>query len=89
MRAMNIHVDKSGRLVLPKAIRERLGLRRGGKVALEEGPEGVTLRPFKESPRFVDENGIMVFVGKVLKDVDWEKLREEDREARFRELWER
>lgn len=86
---MNVPVDKSGRLVLPKAIRERLGLRRGGKVALEEGPEGVTLRPLKESPRFVDENGIMVFVGKIPKDLDWERLRDEDREARFRELWDR
>ena len=87
--SMNVRVDKSGRLVLPKTIRERLGLKKGGKVVIEEGAEGIVLRPVKESPKFVDENGIWVFVGKVPKDLDWERVQDEDREARFRELWER
>jgi len=84
-----MRVDKAGRMVLPKSVRDRLGLKKGGRLTIEESPDGITLRPLKESPRFVNENGIMVFVGKVPKDIDWEKLREEDREERFRDLWQR
>ncbi|PYY14180.1 MAG: hypothetical protein DMG60_20550 [Acidobacteria bacterium] len=87
--AMNVRVDKAGRLVLPKAIRQRLGLKNGGRITLEEGPEGVTLRPAKTTPKFANEHGVLVYVGDVPKDFDWERFRDDEREARLRELWER
>lgn len=89
INAMNVRVDKAGRLVLPKAIRQRLGLKNGGRVALEQGPDGVTLRPTKTGPKFANEHGVLVYVGKIPKGLDWERFREEEREARLGELWER
>ena len=84
---MNVRIDKAGRIVLPKHIRQRLGVKNGGTVTLEESPDGVTLRRTKSSPKFVHENGFLVYVGEVPKELDWEKFRDEDREARLRELW--
>ena len=86
---MNVRIDKAGRFVLPKSVRERLGVKNGGTLTIEEGPEGVTLKSKSNIPRFVDEDGILVFTGKQPKDFDWEKLRDNEREARLQELWER
>ncbi len=38
-------VDTAGRLVIPKAMRQKLGLAKGGLVELELGKEGLALKP--------------------------------------------
>ena len=45
---MNVKVDKFGRIVLPKPVRERLRLRTGTNPELEEIPEGILLRPIRQ-----------------------------------------
>jgi hypothetical protein len=56
---------------------------------LEEGPDGITLRPVRHGSKFADEQGVLVYVGKVPKRINWDKLLDEEREARMRELGER
>jgi AbrB family looped-hinge helix DNA binding protein len=43
-------VGKRGALVIPAALRERYNLREGSLVLIEEGPEGLTLRPAAAFP---------------------------------------
>jgi len=40
-----ISVDKAGRLVIPKKMRQKLGLAKGGLVELELGETGLALKP--------------------------------------------
>jgi AbrB family looped-hinge helix DNA binding protein len=40
-----ININPRGTLTLPKELRRRLGLARGGQLVAEETPEGLLLRP--------------------------------------------
>ncbi|PYY02429.1 MAG: AbrB/MazE/SpoVT family DNA-binding domain-containing protein, partial [Acidobacteria bacterium] len=42
---MNIRVDKAGRIVLPKPVRDRLGLKAGASLEICESADGLLLRP--------------------------------------------
>ena len=44
---MTLKMDKAGRVVLPKALRDRLGLHPGADLEISESSEGVLLRPAK------------------------------------------
>ncbi|MDQ2889255.1 MAG: AbrB/MazE/SpoVT family DNA-binding domain-containing protein [Gemmatimonadota bacterium] len=41
----HVDVDKVGRLVLPRAIRERYGIPDGGRVEIVDTGQGVLLKP--------------------------------------------
>jgi len=43
-------LDKAGRIVLPKAIRERFRLREGSELRLLETENGLTLMPLCQEP---------------------------------------
>ena len=40
-----ININDRGTLTLPKELRDRLGLKKGGQVVAEETDEGILLRP--------------------------------------------
>ena len=42
---MRVTIDKAGRIVVPKPVRDRLGLRPGDELDLVEGPDGLILTP--------------------------------------------
>jgi AbrB family looped-hinge helix DNA binding protein len=59
---MTITIDKAGRVVLPKRVRERYDLEAGDTLELEEGESGVLLRPRKmASARLVTVGGRAVW----------------------------
>jgi len=41
---MKIEIDTTGRIVLPKPVRERFQLREGSELVIEEGSDGLTLK---------------------------------------------
>ena len=86
MNGMNVKVDKSGRIVLPKPVRERLRLRAGTSLELEEGPEGLLLRPVGQRPAMVQKNGMLVHLGKAPRGLDWDRLIEDSREDRIKDV---
>jgi len=45
MDNMKVRIDQAGRIVVPKALRERLGFRPGTSVEVIEQPEGVLGAP--------------------------------------------
>jgi len=86
---MNIRVDKAGRIVLPKPVRDRLGLKAGASLEICESADGLLLRPAISRSSLVKRNGRWVFTGKAPRNVNWERLVEEDRELRDQEIYER
>ncbi len=78
---MTLKIDKAGRIVVPKPLRERLGLRAGVDLEVEESANGLTLRPVAEGPSMVQENGFWVHQGVVPKGFDWNRHAEEERET--------
>ena len=83
---MTLKIDKAGRVVLPKPVRTRLGLRAGSDLELEETPDGVILKPSEQRPSMVKIEGHWVFTGKVPPGFDVVQAVKDDREDRIRKL---
>ncbi len=54
-------LDKGGRVVIPKALREELELGPGDHLELESEGEQIVLRPLRRRPALEKERGIWVF----------------------------
>jgi len=79
---MKLKIDKAGRIVLPKPVRERFHLREGSELELEERSDGLTLRPVEQRSSMVRKNGIWVHLGKVPRGFDWDTTVDAIREER-------
>jgi AbrB family looped-hinge helix DNA binding protein len=53
-------IDKAGRVVIPKPLREQLQLEPGDALELESGGQQITLRPARGSGPLQNEHGIWV-----------------------------
>lgn len=83
---MTLKIDRAGRVVLPKPVRDRLGLKAGTDLELHETSEGVMLKPVQHRPSIINRNGLLVHRGKLPKGFDWNRLIDDDREDRMRKL---
>lgn len=83
-----VRIDSSGRLVIPRNIREQLHLRSGSRLNLEVKGDGVFLAPLPdEDARLVKRGGRLVIQSaKPLDDDDMRKAIVTDREERIRKL---
>lgn len=87
INGMKLTIDGSGRLVLPKKVRERYRLRAGAQLELEENAEGIVLKPAQQGPSMVRINGLWVHLGRVPEGFDWDKMIDNDREERIKDIW--
>lgn len=55
-------IDAGGRVVVPKEIRERLGLRPGSRIVLTEVEGRLEISPATTPVRLVDQDGTLVAV---------------------------
>jgi AbrB family looped-hinge helix DNA binding protein len=58
-----VTLDKAGRVVIPKSLRDELHLEPGDTLQLESEGERVTLRPLRSSSPLQKEQGVWVFRG--------------------------
>ena len=58
---MDITIDKAGRIVIPKPVRDTLGLQPGDALELESTAESMTIRPLRESMPLRQERGVWVY----------------------------
>jgi AbrB family looped-hinge helix DNA binding protein len=84
---MTLKVDKAGRVILPKPVRDRLGLRAGSDIELQETAEGVVLKPAHRRPSLIRKGGFLVHTGEIPPGYDILKAIDEDREERMRKAW--
>jgi len=76
-------MDKAGRVVLPKLLREELHLEPGDALELESGGEQITLRPVRGTGPLAKEHGVWVFrTGKPLPASATDELLQRIREER-------
>jgi AbrB family looped-hinge helix DNA binding protein len=80
-----VTIDKAGRVVIPKEIRDELRLEAGDTLALESEGERVTLRPVHAGTPLQKERGVWVFHGvKPLSLDEANQLVRDDRQRRDR-----
>jgi len=83
---MKLRLDKLGRVVLPKPLRARYGLRPGTELEITEGAQEFALRPAHRGPSLVEVGGILVHQGVPQGELDIVKAIRDDREERLRHL---
>ena len=67
---MRTKVDRFGRIVVPKEIRDRHGLVPGSQVEIEDSAETILLRVLSDLPGLVEKQGILVFSGRATGELD-------------------
>lgn len=58
---MEATLDRFGRIVLPKRVRDDLGLHPGSVLTVEERDRGILLRPADEGPALRVKDGVTVY----------------------------
>jgi len=85
----SISVDKAGRVVLPKEMRDKLRLEAGDELLVEQGDEQIVLRPVRAQATLKKERGVWVYQSGQRGKISAESLQEQIdavREERIREL---
>ena len=83
---MELRIDKSGRIVVPKALRERFGFKPGPELEALELPEGVLIKKAEERPSMAKVDGLWVHQGIPQRGANWDHLLEEIREERIKSV---
>lgn len=81
---MTLTIDGAGRVVIPKPLRDKLGLRAGSTLEVIESPEGVTLKPADRESPLGRKGRFLVITSKLPPGFDILKAIDEEREARDR-----
>ena len=79
-------LDKAGRLVLPKPLRDQMQLGPGTVLEMEAEGEQITLRPVRPKATLRKKMGIWVYQGGVPCDDSIVELIDREREKRIREF---
>ncbi|MDH4163062.1 MAG: AbrB/MazE/SpoVT family DNA-binding domain-containing protein [Nitrospirota bacterium] len=66
---MKTTVDRFGRVVVPKDIRDRLGLRPGSELEIDEKGNEIILKSAEREPALMVKEGILVYSGKATGDL--------------------
>ena len=83
LNGIKLRIDGSGRVVFPKKLRDRLGLRAGTELEVVDQQEGVMLRPVRTRPAMVKIEGLWVHQGAAEKGAAWDRLINDVREERI------
>jgi AbrB family looped-hinge helix DNA binding protein len=67
---MEVTIDQAGRVLLPKPLRDALGLLPGTKVDVSRYGAGLQLIPAGRTARIVEEDGVLVATGETQIDDD-------------------
>jgi AbrB family looped-hinge helix DNA binding protein len=85
--AMNLRIDKAGRLVLPKSVRSQLGITPETSLELIQSADGVLLRRVAERPAMQLVDGLWVHQGTASAGADWAAVVDSVRNERADSGW--
>lgn len=83
---VTLKIDNAGRIVVPKPIRDRLGLRAGADIEIVETADGIVLKPVVDQPAMERINGLWVHHGRTPAHFDWDRFVQEEREEHNRRI---
>ena len=66
---METTLDKFGRIVIPKEIRDDFNLKPGSQIRIEESDQAIILKPFEGEPNLHWKDGVFVFSGTPLGEL--------------------
>jgi len=66
---METTLDKFGRIVIPKRVRDGLGLKPGAVLQIEQANQRILMEPVNEEAHMVVKNGVLVFLGTATGDI--------------------
>ena len=87
MKTETIQIDKAGRVVLPKPLREQFNILPGDKLRLSVEGNSFRLEPADVGGELVRKGTVMVFTGEFAEPITTAKVNElieQDREGRIR-----
>jgi AbrB family looped-hinge helix DNA binding protein len=67
---MKTSIDRFGRVVIPKGMRIRHGIAPGSEIIIEDTGEWIGLKPVVEQSGLVEKDGLLVFRGSAVDDLD-------------------
>ena len=82
---METMLDRFGRIVIPKKIRDDFNLKPGSQIHIEESEETIVLKPVQGEPNLISKEGVLVFSGKPMEDLGEALLKH--REERIKGIW--
>ncbi len=88
MKTETIQIDKAGRVVLPKPLRDEFNLVAGDKLRVSIDGKTIKLEPTASAGLLVRKGGVLVFTGEFAEPITTEMVEgliEEEREGRFAE----
>jgi len=65
---MDVTLDRFGRILLPKPLRDRLGLLPGARLRVEVSGEGIGLRLVERESILEIRDGVLVYQGRMIED---------------------
>ncbi len=78
-----LKVDKSGRIVVPKRLRDHLGIQAEAELELTAQSGGIFMRVVDEDPALVKVDGLWVHRGSARPEADWEHVIQDIRDERI------
>jgi AbrB family looped-hinge helix DNA binding protein len=66
---METTLDRFGRIIIPKDVRDDMGLEAGAVLQIEKEGEKIVLQPVQGEPKVMKKKGILVFTGTAVGDV--------------------
>lgn len=79
---MTITIDRAGRVVIPKSIRDRLHLGTGAELEVAVSGEEITLRAPSAETKLMEKRGVLVFGGDSDSEIDIADFINEERNHR-------
>jgi len=67
---MKTTLDRFGRVVIPKRVREDLGLQPGAVLKINQDEQKILMEPVNEEPQMVVKKGVFVFQGTATGDIE-------------------
>jgi AbrB family looped-hinge helix DNA binding protein len=81
MGFMYVSIDKTGRLILPKKIRDQLGLSAGSKLKISEKNNRIILSLMQRTIKLIRKKGVLVVVSE--KEGDSKGVKNSIQKTRF------
>ena len=83
---MKVTIDKAGRIVIPKRVRERYDMHPGVPIELENGAEGIVLKVITKQPSLIKKQGILIHHGSDTVSLDMADVVNRERHRRNAEI---